>query len=345
MANNEASVLQLQFLKGIEDVIPATSSLVNELSDVLEISTDSAYRRMRGETPLTIDEIVNLCNHFNISFDAFSKVKSGIVTFIYYPLEASAESFAHFLEEMRGNLNQLAEAKESKFLFACQDIPLFYHFNYPELANFMIFYWMRTIMNLPDLSKVKYDADFQIPELLELGKSIFDAYIKIPSTEVWTESTVQSTIKQIRFYWESGIFDTKEDALRVCAALSKEIEDIEQMAELGTKILDAPAAIAGNTDDSDSKQVNYKLYVSDIEINNNSLLVNIGDLQTVAIGHFSFNNMTTTNEIYCKKTDQWISNIIKKSTLVSGASEKQRFQYFQNVNKMIDDLMKRIEEG
>lgn len=348
MVSNDASSLQSQFLRGIEDIIPATSSLVNELSDVLEISTDSAYRRMRGETLLTIDEIILLCEHFRISFDAFSKVKTGMVTFSYSPLEPNAEHFAQYLDNMLKDITVIASAKESSIVYACQDIPVFHHYNYPDLANFKIFYWMRTIMNLPDLNRIKYDADFQFTELLDVAKKIFDTYSRIPSVELWTESTVLSTLKQIGFYWDSGIFDSKEDALRVCAALSKEVEDIQQMAEVSSKLPEDQniTQTSGEEQDDGREQVksNFKLYVSDIELTNNCVLVNIGNIQAVHLGHFSFSNMTTKNETYCRKTESWLNNIIKKSTLISGVSEKQRFQFFQNVNREIDGLMKRINE-
>jgi type III secretory pathway lipoprotein EscJ len=55
--------------------------------------------------------------------------------------------------------------------------------------------------------------------------------------------------------------------------------------------------------------------------------------------------MQTNNNEYCRNTEQWLNNIIKKSTLVSGTSEKQRLQLFQAINKQIDDLMKRISDG
>jgi len=314
----------------------------------LEISTDSAYRRMRGETLLTIDEIIVLCEHYQISFDAFSKVKSGMVTFNYTPIETNAESFALYLENLTKDLALIASAKESNIVYACQDIPVFHHYNYPDLANFKIFYWMRTIMNMPDLSRVKYDADFQFTELLEVGKKVYDIYTKIPSVEVWTESTIMSTLKQIGFYWESGEFDSKEDALRVCAALSKEIDDIQQMAEFGTKLPYEAVPIdegGGKEDSEKTKDKNFKLYISDIELTNNCVLVNIGSTQAVYLGHFSFSTMATKNENYCKKTEAWINNIMKKSTLISDVSEKQRFQFFQSVNRGIDELMKRINDN
>jgi len=304
---------------------------------------------MRGDTLLTIDEIIRLCEHFHISFDAFSKVKTGMVTFSYSPIESNAENFALYLDNLLKEITQIASAKESNVVYACQDIPVFHHYNYPDLATFKIFYWMRTIMNLPDLNRIKYDADFQFPELLEVGKKIFDTYTKIPSVEVWTESTIKSTLKQIGFYRESGIFESKDDALRVCAALSKEVEDIQQMAEVSSKLPEDQEINkndAGDQEESrESSNKNFKFYISDIELTNNCVLVTIGTSQAVYLGHFSFSTMSTKNETYCRKTETWMNNIIKKSTLISGVSEKQRFQFFQNANKSIDDLMKRINEG
>jgi hypothetical protein len=348
MANIDISKLQSQFLRGIEDVMPANSSLVNELSDVLEISTDSAYRRMRGETLLTIEDIVRLCEHFQLSFDAFSKVKLGMVTFNYSPLDSTAESFASYLSDTLKDIKTIASAGDPRIMYACQDIPLFYHYNYPVLANFKIFYWMRTIMNLPDLNRLKFDADSQFPELLEIGKAIYDAYVQVPSVEIWTQSTIESTLMQISFYWDSGIFESKEDALRVCAELSKEIEDFQQRAEASSKLDEVlnseektePIEIAEASDEVK----NYQLYISEIELTNNCVLVNIGGTQAVYLGHFSFNTMVTRNHTYCKKTENWLNNIIKKSTLISGAAEKQRFQFFQNALVRIDNLMNRINE-
>ncbi len=349
MPNVDAISLQTQFLRGIEDIIPATSSLVIELSELLEISTDSAYRRMRGETLLTIDEIILLCSHFQISFDAFSKVKTGMVTFAYLPLESNAENFANYLNNLLKEITVIANAKESSISYLCQDIPVFHHYNYPDLANFKIFYWMRTILNLPDLNRVKYDADFQFPELLEVGKHIYEAYIKTPSIEVWTESTVKSTLKQISFYWESGVFESKEDALRVCAALSKEIDDIQHMAEVGSKRTEDQGfneeENPGREEQRPTESLNYKLYISDIELTNNCVLVNIGGSQAVYLSHFSFSTMSTRSETYCKKTEAWLNNIIKKSSLISSVSEKQRFKFFQRINEKIDNLMKNIAEN
>ncbi len=343
MKKPESKEVQSRFLKGLEDIIPANSSLVNELSDILEISMDSAYRRMRGETLLTIDEINHLCLHFKISFDAFTGVKTGMVTFNYLPLEPLAENFDLYHKNLLQELNIICASNENKIIYACQDIPVFHHYSFPELANFKVFYWKRSIMNIPELAKAKYGAATRFSEQLETGHAIIEAYSEVPSIEIWTENTILSTIKQIQFYWESGVFESKEVALSVCQALKEEMDSIEKKAEFGTKDLKNLKPAEFQESDGEEKATeqdsNYRLYISEIELTNNCVLVNVGPTQAVYLGHFSFSTMSTRNEAYCKKTEGWLNNIIKKSTLISGVAEKQRYQFFKNMHEKIDRLI------
>lgn len=72
-----------QFIKRIKKVVPPNISLADEIAGVLEISNDSAYRRLRGETAITLDEAMTLCNHFKINLDASGSKTQGKVTFVY----------------------------------------------------------------------------------------------------------------------------------------------------------------------------------------------------------------------------------------------------------------------
>jgi hypothetical protein len=340
--------IQSVFLNGIKDIIPSHTSLVNELSDILEISMDSAYRRIRGETLLTIDEVSKLCAHYNISFDALANLKAGMVSFSYLPLEPLAANFALYHQNLRNEISKIAAAKESNIIYACQDLPLFHHYRHPDLANFKVFYWKRSIMNIPEMANQKFGSHTIFADLIETGQAIVKAYAKVPSVEIWTDNTIQSTIKQIRFYWDSGVFETKEDAIRVCAALKNEMEGIQLNAEYGSKLINKQMNETGENHSEDEKVIepgtNFQLYVSEIEVTNNCVLVNIENLQSVYLGHFSFSTMSTRNEVYCKKTESWLNNLMRKSTLISGVAEKQRYQFFKNIYEKIESVVNEIEK-
>ena len=49
----------------IREKLPSENSLVLELADLLDVSTDSAYRRIRGQTKLSLEEAVLLVRKFN----------------------------------------------------------------------------------------------------------------------------------------------------------------------------------------------------------------------------------------------------------------------------------------
>ena len=57
--------LQKLFLDLIKGKSKTNSSFVDDLADLLAVSKDSAYRRIRGETPLQFDEIRKLSIEYN----------------------------------------------------------------------------------------------------------------------------------------------------------------------------------------------------------------------------------------------------------------------------------------
>ena len=65
----------------IRQNLPPNISLVDEIADLLDISNDSAYRRIRGEKMLSINELQKLSKHFGISLDLLFSLESGNVVF------------------------------------------------------------------------------------------------------------------------------------------------------------------------------------------------------------------------------------------------------------------------
>jgi len=326
--------IQTAFLNKLEDIIPSYSSLAGELSDLLDISNDSAYRRIRGETKLSIEEVAVLCKHFNLSFDAFLNQDLSSINFLYRPFNKNLEAFQQHLDDLKKNLLLIKSSKNPKITYACEDIPLFHNLSLPGISAFKIFYWLKSIINIPEFADKKFDFSLLDHQLIQSGQELFNLYSEIPSTEIWTDTTVESTVKQIRYYWSSGIFLNDEDALTICRSLKDSILGIQKMAELKSKQPGLPEF-----------ENNYEFFFSDLEITNNSVLVRINGISQVFLGHLTFQTMATANRRYCDETGQWLNNLISKSTLLSGVGEKIRNQFFKRSIGMIDDLISAIERG
>jgi hypothetical protein len=329
--------VQAQLIRKLKDSIPANHSLVEEMADLLQISTDSAYRRIRGETALTIDEVTRLCSHYRIPFDFASTAKSGAgntVTFNYHHLSDDFSNFEAYLRNLVNDMRRIRSSEPKEIIFAAEDIPIFHHFRFPVLAAFKLFYWSKSILNVQEFDGKKFELS-AVPEAQkELITEIYDLYLNIPSIEIWSEDTLNSTLKQVEYYWESGLFSTKEDALQVLDDIAKMISGIEKQAAGSTKFRgDVPPA--GSTE-------NYKLYFSELMIGNNCILVSTGTTKAAYVSHNTFNSMVTVNPAFCEETGRWLSNLIRKSNLISGVSEKQRFRFFKMLNDKISKMRERI---
>ena len=56
--------IQTDFLNQMRNKLPGNASFADELAELLNVSRDSAYRRIRGETVLSLDEVKKLLTIF-----------------------------------------------------------------------------------------------------------------------------------------------------------------------------------------------------------------------------------------------------------------------------------------
>jgi hypothetical protein len=337
MEEDKSQLMQVRFMNLIRRKSDPGSSLVYELSDLLGVSTDSIYRRLRGETHLSFEEIALLSSHYHISMDMLNETAPGLVAFQYSMLD-HPENFRRHWVAMLNDLRSIDAAAHKEIVYAAIDIPIFHHFHYPALMDFKMFYWQREVINDPVLKDKKFDETLVDPAIKEIAADIYRAYASIPSSEIWTEDTMNSTIKQIKFYHESGLFASSDDAIRIIDELLAEIDNIEHQAEDGRK-----SDLSGEFPEIKG---GFSLYVSDIEIGSNTVLTRRDNIDAIYMGFQTFNTIITTNSRFCADTEVWLRNLVKKSTLISGVSQKQRYQFFQaqrnKVNKVRDSILQGI---
>jgi len=338
MAKNIGESAQTLLMQRIKNALPANMSLVDELAELLGVSNDSAYRRMRGETQLSIEEIALICKHFRISFDSF--INSGsdnFVSFTYHQLSSHVSTFREYLQGIRNDIGKVLKFPENdrQIIFAAEDIPVFQHFAHPYLTAFKIFYWNKSILNAKGFEDKKFEPAHIDADLLQLAADIYDGYSKINSIEIWSDDTVNSTLKQIEFYWDAGAFNNRQEALRVCEEVNLMLNRIRKQAELNIKL--------GADNKPTSTEPNYALYHSDVMIGNNCVLSTTGGMKGAYISYHTFNVMLTTNVNFCNETELWLKNLIRKSNLISGVAEKQRYRYFKRADDVLKQLITKIE--
>jgi len=318
---------QQVLFKNIKEKLPDNISLADDIADLLNVSTDSAYRRIRGEKALSMDELKDICAHYGISIDSLLGIESDSVTFNYKSLSEEQLNFEQYLSSMLEDITNIAAFEEKHIIYSAKDIPIFHYFHFPELATFKLFFWGKTILQFPELENKDFAPDVLDKGLLELGKKILETYIHVPATELWNEETVNVTLKQILFYYESGMLKDKAQAASLMDELSKLIDHIKKQAAEGCKFLPGlkPAKAEGN----------FQLFYNEVLLLDNSLLITVGDTKMVYVTHNALNYLKTADTQFADQTQKWLENLKSKSSLISGVSEKERNKFFNTMQDKV----------
>ena len=321
--------IQEDFFRQIKQKLPSHLSMADEIATLLNISQDSAYRRIRGEKPLTIDEIQLLAVNYSISLDSFMNIKTESFVFTGLLIDKETYVFKNYLQQIIKQLTVINEASHKHLYYMNKDIPLFQFFMFPELACFKCYFWSRYNLNYSQFNKGQFLISDFIDMFHELGSVIAELYLNIPSTEIWNIDCINTTIRQIDFYRRAKLFQSSEDINAVYDSLEKLIDHIEHQAEIGYKFPYKQHA--------QNNSVKYAVYVNEFLLGDNTVAVEMDDMKLAFLNHSVINYTMTTNKKFVDYVFDTVHVIMKKSTLISDVGEKDRDIFFETIRQRIYD--------
>jgi hypothetical protein len=326
MPSNQAQEFLFQ---RIRQMLPPAASLTDTVSDILHLSQDSAYRRIRNETPLVLDEAAALCDHFCLSIDQVLHAKSNAILFQDTRINHQHYSYEAYLSGLLALVRQIDGAKEKEIIYLTKDIPLFHNFYFKPLVAFRYFFWMKTILQDPAFSNRGVDLNAVPASVASMSASLADAYLTIPSTEIWNTECVNSIISQVEFYKDAGLFSSAADIRAVYDAVAETVLHLKSQVEHGNKFLPGFGAQTGRN--------NFNFFYNRVVLGNNTILVNADGMRTVYLNYDVLNYMVTRDGNFCNECEADLRNLMRKATVISQTSEKQRNIFFGILLAKIDD--------
>lgn len=319
----ETTTTQVLFFQHIKALLPPHISMVDELAGLLNISNDSAYRRIRGDKPITLDEMQKLATHFKLSLDQFLHLQSDTFIFNGKLANAGDHTFEKWLADTLAQLRYINQFQHKHMYYLAKDIPLMQQFLVPELIIFKSFLWRRSILHYDSLKNLKFSlSHFEAPHV-ELATKIVNEYNQLPSTEIWNIESINSTIRQIEFYRESDMFQSEDDISKLYAAVLKLIDHLEKQAETGLKfcIDEKPSTMNGS----------YHLFVNELILGDNTVMAELDNMKVTFLNHSVINYLITYDERFNNHMFDAMQNIIRKSTHLSQIGEKERMRFFNRI--------------
>lgn len=320
--------IQLELFQHIKSSIPQHSSLVDEISDTLDLSMDSAYRRIRGEKLLDVEELSILSQKYNLSLDKIFSLESSSFLFQGRLHTYHEDAFSNWMEDVYTQLSMVSSFSKRHVYFLVKDMPPFHHYYHPLLAGFKFFFWMKSILYYEKLKNEKFSfekSDFSTYQ--EITQKILKTYNKVPTSEIWNEEGLHTTLKQIEVYHEMGIISSPELTCQLYQCVLEVIDHLEKMAESGKK------SMLGHSPTPES--ADFRFYVNEIVLGDNTFVAEIGEGKVTYLNHSVLYFVASSDKKFNDSMYRNLENLMKKSTLISGTGEKERKQFFNKLRKKV----------
>lgn len=324
----ESPDVQQLFFQHLKGKLPGHISFVDEMAELLNISNDSAYRRIRGEKPISFNELQKLCTHYKVSLDSFLHLQNGSFIFNGILNSNTENSFEEWIENILAQLELFNSYHEKHMYFLLKDIPPYIHFLMPELVKFKIFFWMKSILHYESLRGVKFDLEDKRYDKFEpLSRKLIELYLKIPMTEIWNTESIESTLRQIDFYRQAGSFKNPADIKVLYAKVEEMVNHLEKQAEHGLKFPVGQNPSAASTE--------YRLFVNELILGDNTIMAELDGKRITFINYGVLYVVHTVDERFNDAMKESLDNLIKKSMMISKSGEKERVRFFNQLRERI----------
>ena len=323
--------LQKRLFKQIREQLPEHLSLVDEVSDLLGISSDSSYRRIRGEKQLLLEELYKLCVNFKISVDSFIKNPIDTLPFTHVSVDEDIFTLEDYLGMLLDQARSINEHPQSEMVLIANDLTMFQLLQVPELAAFKLFFWLKSSLGFAGYKNQKFSIEAIPSSMISTSRAFVKEYIQIKSIEIVGIDAVNSFLRQIEYYLHSGFFEKESDAILICNKLLDLVKHFQKEADLGFKFQHGEKA-AGTTG-------NYTLYYNELFVIDGLVLLKLDEERVMTyIASGPLNYVATQDRVFYENKHKWANNLMKRSILLSGISERMRNEYFLKIQQTIREF-------
>jgi hypothetical protein len=209
----------------------------------------------------------------------------------------------------------------SKMFYSAKDIPLFYTIGGTLLSKFKLYVWLNLLIrseNQESFEKFTLDQSF-----LEYSSQLQAVYENSEVHEIWNDTTINSTLQQILYFFESGLLLHQNAIL-----LYDDLKELLQKAE----------------EKSSKNSSKYHLYYNELLILNNNVLMSNPDKKSLFIPYTMLGYFITEDISTCDNASDYFIHQIKNSKSLNLSGTRDRKLFFNKGHQKVDFYLEKVNE-
>jgi hypothetical protein len=308
-----------QIIASLLENIPKKLKPTIYLTELLQLSRESVYRRLRGEIPFTFQEVADIAKDLNVSIDnILFKGTNEWVSFRFISDDNHLSSFCLMLKKSAEKLENIIHAQQPEIILALNRLPPLLRVFNDTIFKFT--YYKASFQT--NLSFKKTFAELQLaPEVIALQKKIQSQLTRIDNSILILDPNIfLSMITDIKYYHQRRLISDEEVFL-----FKQEMQDLitsfENIAQSGYY----------------NSNTKVYLYLSFLHINANSGYISYDHIEESLFWIFTTNPMLMVNRNFSQIQKEWLYSLKRQSTLITQSNEIFQADFFNNQRKFVDE--------
>lgn len=317
------SLLNQELINILKYRTPKDYNTVDLLINILPLSKEAAYRRLRGEIVFTFEEVVTICKKMNISLDLLAGTKQeGTYAFHFSVIHSNdpTEGFCKMLSQIRTTLDFAEKDKNSFSARAYRTVPQEFLYMYESLAKVytsILLYQTQPQSTPNELLKVGMSD-----HVFALQKDVAIGMHGINSVLVMDKRIIADYVEIVKYYHMLGLLSA-EDIVQIKKDMHCMLDDIQQSATTGLS----------------PRGKNLDIYISNISFDCTYTYLETFGYKAASVGIYCVDHISCEHPEICDDHKLWIDSLIRSSYLISVSGEFQRNQFFDKQRNYINTML------
>ncbi|MEL7159585.1 MAG: hypothetical protein AAFN92_02410 [Bacteroidota bacterium] len=314
------------------------SEMVTTIGELLHVGRDAVYRRMRGDTVLSADELMILAAHYNVELLPDQKKEAGLPPIMTYPsgLRGVGNSLEYF-QLLRMLTHQMVYLPNISIDYATPELPIYYELSLPVLRSFKVFMYTFTTWTSDSLRDTAFAPELIAPEIHELAEEMLTDAYRMRGRELWSIGILDVTLRQIEYVAQIGRFARKETIGLLFEEVHRVVDHLELMVRTGKRFP------IGEQPTEDSPE--FRVYHNELTNTNSIIVVNSETENYVFSTLVNPNYLLGSDPRIVEDVQRWFNNLLKSSNALSSEFPKYAGQYFRRLRMQVDKTWERIKFG
>ncbi len=333
--SEQSSRTEVNYQKRFFDIISKRNkknhNIHHELMDQLGIKRGAAYKRMNGDTALTLQEVIKLADHFNVSLDAIFKGDKYISFF--HPFVHKEKTMDVFLDQFQKFIRPLrrgALQEKIQLSYLANELPVFYYFSHKYIFNFLMSVWGHLHWDDHQL-EITTNPVYE-KRASEFKDEILNNYYGHEVTEIWNSNMLNNLYQQVIFSITIRAFKEASYIELLINDIANLIQHLRRVSVEGVKYIKG-TKIEGSE---------LKIYLNDFGNYLNVMQYESSAFKSTFIGYDYPQFIVSNNAQFFDFSSDWIGRIKKRSALISSEGYQFRELFFMKMDNDFDYFKSRV---